>query len=231
MKNNFKKHLNDNPAGIIAAAIFTIGLCALAYELFHDYLYGHKTVEIKSNVIVLPYVDEYGGRLSADALPHYEFRLSETTDIRKIQYTSILVDARENKFKRVLLVRGNFPADAEFEITNQSNEKFVKRAKIINRITVKPYNETNPFIYLFENAEVKNWNVSNVVAIEEPNSSTPIDSIAIRRISSPASKWSKPRYLSSSKTIKQEYYHPNKTEEVVINRIIVPRFPGITKGQ
>ncbi|BAZ11570.1 hypothetical protein NIES4071_33960 [Calothrix sp. NIES-4071] len=60
MNKNLKKHLTDNPAGIIAAAILTIGLSALAYELFHDYLYGHVTVEVKSNVVVLPYVDESG---------------------------------------------------------------------------------------------------------------------------------------------------------------------------
>lgn len=153
-------------------------------------------------MISLPYVTDTGTRLSADGIPQGQMTLPPNSDIKQLELTAIVLNTneanpKEVRLKQVLLVAGNFPDQAEFELTDRYQKNFVIPAKVVDRLTIEPFASEHNFAYLFP-IQAKAAGASRAVAIEVDDRIM-LAHLAIRKAGDSA-KWLQGNFVQTAMT-------------------------------
>ncbi|MEH2322788.1 MAG: hypothetical protein V7K32_04170 [Nostoc sp.] len=204
--------MRKSPLVIIAAAIATIAVVVASKYFLTAAKCENQIVTLSLPQIKLPYKTEDGRALSMDGIPRGRFKISADNEITQIELSAVMLDPSQNLIKQVLMIGGNFPDVAEFELSDRFSRKIIRPAKVIDRIVVQPSGSNTNFIYLFAPPEVTRWNGSRIVSIELDNT-IPIDHLSVRRTSTQSKKWVEGVFVRTNEQIKLGYARKNETKE------------------
>ncbi|MEH1871806.1 hypothetical protein [Nostoc sp.] len=147
-----------------------------------------------------------------NGIPRGRFKISADNEITQIELSAVMLDPSQNLIKQVLMIGGNFPDVAEFELSDRFSRKIIRPAKVIDRIVVQPSGSNTNFIYLFAPPQVIRWNGSRIVSIELDNT-IPIDHLSVRRASTQSKKWVEGVFVRTNEQIKLGSARKNETKE------------------
>lgn len=197
---------------IIPAAIATIAIVVASKYFLTAAKCENQIVTLSLPQIKLPYKTEDGRALSMDGIPRGRFQISGDSEITQIELSAVMLDPSQNLIKQVLMIGGNFPDVAEFELSDRFTRKIIRPAKVIDRIVLQPSGSNTNFIYLFAPPQITRWNGSRIVSVELDNS-IPIDRLSIRRASTQSRKWVEGVFVRTNEQIKFGYARKNEGKE------------------
>ena len=201
--------MQKSPLIIIAAAIITIALVGAIKYFFTAAKCENQIVTLSLPKIKLPYKTEDGQEFSMAGIPRGRFKIFADSEITQIELSAVMLDPNQNLIKQVLMIGGNFPDDAEFELSDRFRRKIIRQAKVVDRIVLQPSGSDANFIYLFAPPQLTRWNATRIVAIELDNA-IPVAHLSVRRASTPSGRWVEGELISTNEQIELRYARRNQ---------------------
>lgn len=204
----FMRRSQRGPLLIITAAVATLAVVGASKHFLSATQCENPVVTVNLRYVQLPYKTEDGASLSMDGLPRGRFDIPAGGEITQIELSAIMLDPEQNLIKQVLMIGGNFPDDAEFELSDRFQHNPINKAKVVDRITLDPTGTNTKYIYLFAPPRIDRWKATKIAVIELDDF-FPISHLAIRQADNSSEKWIQGTFMPTNEPIEAKYAQKN----------------------
>jgi hypothetical protein len=205
--------MQKSPLVLVGAAIATVACVGAVKYFIAAAQCENRTVTMNiPQIIRLPYRTESGQEFSVDGIPRGLFELSADQEITQVELSALMLDPSQGLIKSVLMIGGNFPDNAEFELSNPYGQKVVRPAKVVDRITLQPLGFSTNQIYLFAQPQVNRWQATKIVAVELDNAIA-LDRLSIRRVGGSSEKWVEGTFNRTNEQVDPKFARKNERGE------------------